>query len=268
MDNAQDILSEVVTIARSAGDAILAYYRRDLIVLQKPDHSPVTEADLAANAIITAALTAQFPWPVLSEEASDPGLHIRQSWQTYWLIDPLDGTKEFIKGNDEFTVNIALIQQGRPVLGVVFAPALDVLYYASTDSHACVVRNDQTRILAVREDPSNDWHLITGRSTPKPRLTQFIANITVGQVSHLGSSLKICHIAEGLADLYPRMGKTGEWDTAAAQVVLEAVGGHVVDFDGAPLRYNQTHDLLNPEFIAIGFLAPDLIATLKQLSSE
>lgn len=268
MDNPQHLLSTVITIARSAGEAILAYYQHDLIVQQKPDHSPVTEADLAANVIITAALIDQFPWPVLSEESADPGIDIRQSWQTYWLVDPLDGTKEFIKGNDEFTVNIALIEQGRPVLGVVFAPALEVLYYASVDTDACVVRNGQTQVMSVREDPSNDWHLVTGRSTPKPRLAQFIANAAVGQVSHLGSSLKICHIAEGLADLYPRMGKTGEWDTAAAQVILEAVGGHVVDFDGEPLRYNQTSSLLNPEFIAIGFLAPDLIATLKQLSLE
>mgnify|MGYP000203051985 CR=1 FL=1 len=264
----QDLVFSIIPIARLAGEAILSFYRHDLIVQQKPDHSPVTEADLAANKVITDALIAQFPWPVLSEEQTDPGKTIRQSWPTYWLVYPLDGTKEFIKGNDEFTVNIALIENGRPTLGVVYAPALDILYYAAHGSGAFVVRAGHTTPLSVREDPRNDWHLITGRSTPKPRLAAFIAKITVGQVSHLGSSLKICHIAEGLADLYPRLGKTGEWDTAAAQVILEAVGGHVVDFDGEPLRYNQTDSLYNPEFIAIGFLPADLITTLKQLALE
>ncbi len=266
MQSHLEILQQVIVIAREAGQAILGYYHQDLIVQQKPDHSPVTEADLAANRVIQTALSAAFPWPILSEESTVPDFDIRQSWDLYWLVDPLDGTKEFIKGNDEFTVNIALIAQGQPILGVVYAPALDQLYYGSHETGAFVVRDNHTKALAVREDPSDDWHLITGRSAPKPRLKRFIAQTTISQVSHLGSSLKICHIAEGLADLYPRLGNTCEWDTAAAQVVLEAVGGHLVDFDGQPLRYNQDASLLNPEFIAIGFLNPALIRTLKELA--
>lgn len=266
MHSHRHILEQVVAITREAGQAILRYYHHDLIVQQKADHSPVTEADLAANRVIISALSKRFPWPILSEESADPGFDVRNSWEQYWLIDPLDGTKEFIKGNDEFTVNIALIVRGKPVLGVVYAPALDALYYGSQETGAFVVRDNQTTPLNVREDPSDNWHLITGRATPKPRLERFIAQTTIRQVSHLGSSLKICHIAEGLADLYPRLGNTCEWDTAAAQIILEVVGGHLVDFDGQPLRYNENASLLNPEFIAIGFLNPELIRTLKELA--
>ena len=248
------LLAQVARIAHEAGQAIAGYYREvDSAVTYKEDCSPLTAADLAAHRIIIEALARLTPdIPALSEESASIPYERRARWSRFWLIDPLDGTKEFIKRNDEFTVNIALIERKRPVLGVVRAPMLGVTYLADAVNGAA--RQFDGR--APEPIHASDWRtgplkVIVTRSHRTPEMDVFMARLGPCEVATAGSSLKFMRVAEGAAHLYPRLGPTMEWDTAAAQVVVEAAGGSVTALDGAPLRYNKP-DLHNPFFMVAG----------------
>ncbi len=247
------LLQQTLTIAEQAGRAILQVYDTDFAVQHKEDQSPLTQADLAAHHCIVDALGALQPaWPCLSEEAADIPYETRRQWQRYWLIDPLDGTKEFVKRNGEFTVNIALIEQGRPILGVVHAPALGVSYLAAQGVGAFRIRDGQRQAIHTRGTAAPPT-LVVSKSHRDAALDAFLAHAPQHQTLSRGSSLKFCLVAEGSADLYPRTGPTSEWDTAAGHCVAEQAGATVWTLpDWAPLRYNQKADLLNPGFIVIG----------------
>ena len=249
--NLQGLLPAVVELSRQAGREILAVYNSDFEVQQKADHSPLTLADLRAHTLIVAGLRTLTPEiPILSEEASDMGFATRSTWRCHWLVDPLDGTREFVSRNGEFTVNIALIEDHVPVLGVVHVPTTDVTFSGTAGGafrqegggsalpiRACRPAAQPLRVVSSRSH---------GSDTPD-RYSQVLGPYTVVKV---GSSLKFCILAEGAADLYPRFGPTSEWDTAAGQAVLEAAGGFVSDLSGRPLRYNTRAEILNPHFIA------------------
>lgn len=245
-------LETLCAIAEAAGDEIMSVYAGELATWEKPDASPLTEADLRADKVIREGLESAFPEIfILSEESSSGAL---VSTETFFLVDPLDGTKEFLKRNGEFTVNIAQVHQGRVVAGVVFAPALGECFYAATGLGAW--KRDSrgtTRLQVANYDASQPLRIIGSRSHGGEKLGAWLANLAVGH-SFLaaGSSLKFCRLAEGMADLYPRFGPTCQWDTAAAQCVLENAGGAVVDLEGQALSYGLEREVLNPEFIALG----------------
>ena len=248
-----------VAIARDAGAAILDVYARDFTVEDKPDHSPLTAADITAHRIIVRELARLTPeLPVLSEEGAAIAWQTRRQWTTYWLVDPLDGTREFVKRNGEFTVNIALIQDGVPVLGVVFAPVLDYLVHAQHGLGSWLREPASGEDLALgscRPAPTR-LRVAVSRSHLDARTARVLDVIGEHERIGLGSSLKFCRLAEGRIDVYPRFGPTSEWDTAAGQCVLVAAGGAVLGLDGEPFRYNRGESLLNPDFIALG--DPDL----------
>ncbi|MDN6298496.1 MAG: 3'(2'),5'-bisphosphate nucleotidase CysQ [Halomonas sp.] len=251
----QALLNTVEHIARRAGDAIMDIYARDFSVEEKDDKSPLTEADQAAHRLITEAL-AELPeaMPVLSEE-DDGTFGGADAHQRYWLVDPLDGTKEFIKRNGEFTVNIALISQGRSVLGVVVAPALHTAYVAAQGLGAYKVEADGTRHrihVAKKPAPGTPWRVVGSRSHPSPQLAAWLEKLGKHDMHPMGSSLKLCLVAEGKADVYPRLGPTCLWDTGAAQAVVEQAGGRVEQRDGAPLCYATPEQTLNPHFVVWG----------------
>ncbi len=242
-------LERLLPVARAAGDAILKVYATDFEVHEKADDSPVTEADRRAEAVILPALAALTPdIPVISEETE----RIPSVGDRFWLVDPLDGTKEFIKRNGEFTVNIALIESGEPALGVVFAPALGRLYAGARKAGAFVEDTQGRRRIACRAAPANGITVATSRSHGDAQaLERLLAGYQVAGRIIAGSSLKFCLIAAGEADLYPRLGRTMEWDTAAGHAVLVAAGGRVITLEGAELRYGKP-GLANPDFIARG----------------
>ena len=247
----------LVDIVRRAGDAILEIYRTDFDVDIKGDDSPLTQADLAAHRIIVEALKALTPdIPLISEESSPPDFEVRKAWPRYWLIDPLDGTKEFINKNGEFTVNIALIEGHQAVFGVVGVPAQGIVFTGDVAAGEAVRHAaDGTETLHGRRMKDDaPLVVVASRSHGGERLERFVDELgrTFSEVSRtpVGSSLKLCILAEGRADLYPRLGPTSEWDIAAAHAVLAAAGGSVWTVDGEPLRYNTKESFLNPEFIA------------------
>lgn len=256
-------LEPIVRIAQEAGERIMQVYQRGFGVAHKDDSSPVTEADLAAHRHIVAGLNQLTPdIPVLSEESTAEEIAQRQNWPKLWLVDPLDGTKEFIKRNDEFTVNIALIEHGIPVAGVVHAPALGVTYAGQSGAGAYKLLADGSQLLiqvAAAPGAGTNWRVVGSRSHASEAVHTFLQRLPNAELVSMGSSLKLCLVAEGQADLYPRLGPTCEWDTAAAQAVVEAAGGQVLSWpDLQPLRYNQRHDtLLNPYFIVCAGLHPD-----------
>lgn len=249
MDN---ILPVIVAIAHKAGEAILEIYATPVNrVMAKEDDSPLTLADLVSDRVIGAGLAElALGWPLLSEESAQIDYATRKDWQRFWLIDPLDGTKEFIKRNGEFTVNIALIEKGEPVLGVVYAPALDICYFAARGVGAFVRRGkgDAVAIAVKAHAPGELVKVVTSRSHGDSRTESFLDKLINYECVSMGSSLKLCLVAEGLAHLYPRLGPTMEWDTAAAHAVVKYAGGRVCDLDGTELRYNKP-DLHNPEFL-------------------
>ena len=251
-------------LTRDAGAAIMRVYASDFAVERKDDNSPLTAADLASHRVIVDGLRTLTPdIPVLSEESAEQaGWQERQHWSRYWLVDPLDGTREFVKRNGEFTVNIALIENHRPVLGVVYAPALDELYWASNGGHAGFSTKSQSGELRTRARATP--LLVAGsRSHGDPRTQAALEKLGPLTLVPLGSSLKFCRAARGEVDLYIRYGPTSEWDTAAGQCVLEQAGGRVVEMDGNPLRYNAKESLLNPDFLACGDPAVDWAALLR-----
>lgn len=243
-----------VALARKAGEAILEVYATDFDVQTKDDQSPLTQADLASHLIIAGGLEGLTPdLPIISEESGLPEYEVRKQWQTYWLIDPLDGTKEFVNKNGEFTVNIALIDSGRPVFGVVHVPVTNKTYVG------CEGRGSELRIgdegaqpVRVAIESSMPVRVVGSRSHRGASLDAFLENLEDYEMHPMGSSLKFCLVAEGAADVYPRLGPTSEWDTAAAQAVVEQAGGQVVELNGRPLSYNQKDDILNPCFLVIG----------------
>ncbi len=254
----QNLLLQVLDIAWQAGQAIMQVYQAGGgTVEHKADHSPLTEADLAAHRCIMQGLRALSPLPILSEEGGLPEWEERREWDHYWLIDPLDGTKEFIKRNGEFTVNIALIADQRPILGVVVAPALPRAYCAAQGVGAFHQERQgaplQPIAVATAQRP---WRVVGSRSHAGDSTNDFLQYLGAVELLPMGSSLKICLVAEGAADLYPRLAPTSEWDTAAAQCVLEVAGGVMLDTALQPLQYNAKDDILNPHFICAASCDP------------
>ncbi|MBF0171077.1 MAG: 3'(2'),5'-bisphosphate nucleotidase CysQ [Nitrospinae bacterium] len=242
-----------LVIAREAGRAIMTIYREeDLGVTVKGDDSPLTRADLAAHRIIVDRLPALGEgWPVLSEESRAIDFDVRKGWRRYWLVDPLDGTKEFINRRDEFTVNIALVENGRPILGVVTAPALGREWLAAEGCGAFAAEGERRRPIRAHGG-DGPLRIVASKSHVTPELERFLAAVTEPTaLVNIGSSLKFCLVAEGGADLYPRLGPTMEWDTAAAQAIVTEAGGRVETLAGTPLAYNK-ESLLNPYFMVTG----------------
>ncbi len=250
-----DIDFEIVCqIARDAGDAIMDIYSGEFDVELKGDNSPLTAADKASHDVILDGLHKHFPGiPILSEEGRDIPYEERSQWRRFWLVDPLDGTKEFIKRNGEFTVNIALVEEGTAVAGVVYVPEQEKTYLGISEKGAWLRTGEEIPVeIKVRE--ANDeagLTVVMSRSHPSPELAEYLEKINVADALPVGSSLKLCVVAEGRADIYPRLGPTMEWDTAAGHAVVEAAGGTVTQVDGEPLRYNK-ENLLNPYFIVKG----------------
>ncbi|ALO40709.1 3'(2'),5'-bisphosphate nucleotidase CysQ [Pseudoalteromonas phenolica] len=249
--NQTDLLEEILQLSVEAGDAIMGIYAKDFNVEYKEDESPVTDADLAAHKVIAAGLQQLTPdIPVLSEESAGIDWTTRQTWNQYWLVDPIDGTKEFIKKNGEFTVNIALIKAGKPILGVVHAPALNVSYLAA-EAVGAFKQCDEARIeLKVTQKANTGLIKVVGsRSHPSPDLAAYLEQFDDVEMVPKGSSLKLCLVAEGEADIYPRLGPTSEWDTGAGHAVAEIAGATITQVDGSALTYNQKESYLNPYFI-------------------
>lgn len=252
----QILLPEIHRIAKEAGEKIMEVYENGFDIETKEDDSPVTTADLAANAHIEEELNKLAPlFPILSEESAKLSFEERAARETYWLVDPLDGTKEFINRRDSFTVNIALIHQHKSILGVVYAPAIGISYYACQGYGSYKEDSSGEQKIQARE-LATPPAFAGSRSHASQMLTDFLENAKVElgeyELRSIGSSLKMCMVAEGVTDLYPRLGLTSEWDTGAAHCVVEEAGGQLVQTDMSPLLYNTKDSLLNPFFFAIG----------------
>jgi 3'(2'), 5'-bisphosphate nucleotidase len=248
-------LEKIVSIAKEAGEKILEIYHSDIEVALKDDQSPLTAADKASHNLITEKLNELYPEiPILSEEGIDIHFEERSKWEKFWLVDPLDGTKEFIKKNGEFTVNIALIKNNKPILGVVYLPVTEEVYYASKEQGAFKRSKDQVIELQVAQiSKGKSLKVVESRSHPSEDLVILKEKLQKDyKLSSLqrGSSLKICAVAEGIADIYPRLGPTMEWDTAAGHAVVEAAGGIVMDLEGNAIQYNKS-SLKNDYFIVL-----------------
>ena len=251
-------LLEIVNISVDAGEVILNYYNENVDVIYKDDESPLTKADLASHKIITDSIKKITPdIPILSEEEFIDW-KIRKKWKKYWLIDPLDGTKEFIKKNDEFTVNIALIENNRPILGVIYTPALNELFYSIKNfgSYKILTKKKlntlkEAKRISINKKKSNKIKIVGSRSHSNPILDKWVnKNFNEFDILQKGSSLKFCLIAEGSADIYPRFGPTSEWDIAAGHIILEEAGGKLKSIDNKEILYNEKENILNPEFFA------------------
>jgi 3'(2'), 5'-bisphosphate nucleotidase len=248
------LLSSAKTIATEAGARILEIYDTAFAVEHKEDASPLTAADLASHEAITAGLSRLTPTlPVLSEESASVPFPERRRWRRFWLVDPLDGTKEFVNRNGEFTVNIALIEDHMPVLGVVYLPVNGLCYFAARDHGAFRQESGAAaEPIAVSAGIEGPVRVVGSRSHAGASLQAFVERLGEHTLVSFGSSLKFCMVAEGRADIYPRLGPTSEWDTAAAQCVVEQAGGRVVDIKGERLSYNTKESMLNPHFLVLG----------------
>lgn len=252
-DTLHALARQVADLAGEAGEAILEVYAGEFEVQTKADSSPLTQADLASERVIVDGLRELTPeLPVLAEESAEIPFDERSNWTSAWLVDPLDGTKEFVKRNGEFTVNIALVENGHPVLGVVHAPVLEVTYFASRGRGA--FRRDETgeKQIRVAAPQEGTLHVVMSRSHANEATRRFLERsereFRVEAVSK-GSALKMCLVASGEAHVYPRLGPTMEWDVAAAQCVVEQAGGQLVTLDGNPMRFNRP-ELRNGSFLA------------------
>ena len=256
-----DLLNSIENLAIEAGKAILEIYNSaDFGVEMKSDDSPLTKADLASHNVIAKGLQELTPdIPVLSEESASIAFAERQSWKKYWLVDPLDGTKEFIKKNGEFTVNIALIENGKSVVSVVYVPVQDISYTAALGYGAFKKSENQRQQIHVKKPARNIPVVVGSRSHMSDDVKNYLQDLGTNELTSMGSSLKFCLVAEGKADLYPRLGLTSEWDTAAAQCIVEQAGGHVVTLDNQALKYNTKESLLNPFFMVYGDKSRDWI---------
>jgi len=247
------LLDDVVTLAEAAGREIIAIYDTDFDVTRKDDDTPLTRADMASHDTLAAGLRELTPdIPLLSEEAETIDWPTRRAWQRYWLIDPLDGTREFVNRNGQFTVNVALVEGHNVVLGVVCAPVLETTWYAAVGAGARKKSPDGEQAIRTRHPPGDPPVVVASRSHAGELLAGYLEQIPGHQRLAVGSSLKFCQVAEGSADLYPRLGPTSEWDTAAAQCVVEQAGGAVRVADGSALRYNTKESILNPYFVVVG----------------
>ena len=248
------LLNPALDVAIEAGRQILEIYESGFEVIRKSDQTPVTEADLAASRVIEQGLAALTPsLPVLTEESEVVDPKQRQQWQQFWLVDPLDGTQEFINKTGEFTVNIALIDGDKPILGIVYAPAMGLYYYACRGQGAYKrIATEQPKAIRVREWQGGKVVVACGHSRCGSQLQELLKQFSEYEVISLGSALKSCWVAEGKADIYARFGPTSEWDTAAAQCIVEEAGGSITDTQLEPLCYNCGDDLLNPHFIVCG----------------
>ncbi len=261
---------DALALARLAGQRIVEVYETGFEVTTKSDNTPLTTADLEAHNIIVAGLRElDLSIPILSEESSGIPFSERNDWTTYWLVDPLDGTREFIKRNGEFTVNIGLIDNGAPIIGVVYAPVLNLAYYAATGLGAWKQADNQdAALIHVRETPQDRVTVARSRSpVTGPNMQQFLNRLGEHDEVAMGSALKSCLVAEGLADVYARLGPTSEWDTGAAQCIVKEAGGKVTDIRMRELRYNTRESLINPHFFVFGcekernwsdYLPPDI----------
>ena len=252
--NLEALCKESVNIAREAGNKILEIYENGFDIQEKDDKSPLTDADLAAHNVIVERLAELTPdIPVLSEESAKLPFETRQQWDTYWLVDPLDGTREFIKRNGEFTVNIALISNHKSIIGVVHVPVLNIDYFAWDNGGCFKAENNQSaEPINVKKLDGNKLVIAGSRSHGSEQMQAYMKNIGDADLLSMGSSLKFCLVAEGKADLYPRLGLTSEWDTAAAHCVVEQAGGFITKTDMSPLLYNTKDSLLNPFFFVFG----------------
>ncbi|RMA93321.1 3'(2'),5'-bisphosphate nucleotidase CysQ [Hydrogenothermus marinus] len=258
------MIKSLISIAKKAGEEILEIYNKDFEIEYKDDKSPLTEADKKAHKIIKNGLSEISDFPVLSEEGKEIPSKDRKNWEYFWMVDPLDGTKEFIKKNGEFTVNIALIHKNKPILGVVYAPVLDIMYYGDIENGGYKIEKGKKEKLPLKKQKKDTVSVVMSKSHLNEETSKFVKSLkkyfkNIEAVS-IGSSLKICLVAEGKADIYPRLAPTMEWDTAAAHAVLNAVGGKIIKYEDSfslsktknypEISYNK-ENLLNPYFIAI-----------------
>jgi 3'(2'), 5'-bisphosphate nucleotidase len=252
--NLEKLCLECVDIARDAGEAILTIYDAGFNIEEKEDKSPLTDADMASHHLIVDRLSELTPdIPILSEESAKLPFEERASWETYWLVDPLDGTREFVKRNGEFTVNIALIHQHQSIIGVINVPVLDVDYYAWEDGGCYKAEHrGEARKIAVKKLDGSKLSVAGSRSHGSDMMQKYMAKLGDVETLSMGSSLKFCLVAEGRADLYPRLGLTSEWDTAAAHCIVVQAGGYITRTDMSPLEYNTKDSLLNPFFFVFG----------------
>lgn len=270
--NLEKLCHECVDIARDAGKAILAIYDTGFSIEEKADKSPLTDADMASHNLIIKRLSELTPdIPILSEESAKLPFDERASWETYWLVDPLDGTREFIKRNGEFTVNIALIHQHKSIIGVINVPVLDVDYFAwenggsfKSEQNAAATPISVKKLDRTADAPLN---VAGSRSHGSEMMQHYIEKLGAVEMISMGSSLKFCLVAEGRADLYPRLGLTSEWDTAAAHCIVEQSGGYITKTDMTPLEYNTKDSLLNPFFFVFGDNSRDWSQYLEHTSS-
>jgi 3'(2'), 5'-bisphosphate nucleotidase len=251
MRDLRALAEQLLPIVDQAGAAIMKIYDGGFTVQHKEDDSPLTMADLESQRVILEGLTRITPdIPVLSEESAAAPWAERQTWRELWVVDPLDGTREFVKRNGEFTVNIALVVDHEPVLGVVSAPAQGLVFWGAQGVGAFTAHRGAKRTAIRTTVPQRPLRVIGSRSHASKETAAYLEKVAEHVLTGVGSSLKFCLLAEGKADLYPRFGPTSEWDTAAGQAVLQAAGGHVTRSDGHPMRYNCRESVLNGDFIA------------------
>jgi 3'(2'), 5'-bisphosphate nucleotidase len=270
MHQPHELLEPVTRLAITAGRRILEIYESGFAVSEKADETPVTEADYAAHEILLSGLSQLTPqWPVLTEESAHIPYSLRQQWQRYWLVDPLDGTREFINRSGEFSVNIALVEGNEAILGVIYAPVLGAYYYACR-GHGAFKKESTNQPVAIHvTPPALPLRITCGHARCSDNYRDFIQLLDCPvEMSHMGGAIKSCLVAEGVADLYARLGPTSEWDTAAAQCIVEEAGGQITDLQLQPLRYNTRDSLLNPHFVVFGCPSERLNGALRSLSER
>jgi len=262
------LIEQLIEISKEAGKAILEVYNTNFDYKIKEDSSPLTKADTLSNHIIFERLKALTPdIPILSEESSNIPYHERSKWSQYWLIDPLDGTKEFIKKNGEFTVNIALISENKPIFGVIHAPALNQTFWGSSNGGSFHMEGDnKAKKITVSSYDASSIRIVSSRSHQSKKLNLLLKRIENYELIHRGSSLKFCLIAKGEADLYPRLGPTSEWDTAAGEAIVRYAGGYISAINGNKILYNKKDTFINPEFLVSSHIK--LIQSLAALNKK
>ena len=248
-----ELIEQLIDISIEAGDAILGFYNSKIDVQVKSDNSPLTNADLESNSIIVKRLKNLTPnIPILSEEEAHISFDVRSKWNEYWLIDPLDGTKEFINKNGDFTVNIALISNHKPVFGLIHLPVKKDTYWGCEHKGSFFLdKGNNTKKIKVSKNMSAPIRIVASRSHPSDKLTNLLDKIENYKLLKIGSSLKFCLIASGEADIYPRFGPTSEWDTAAGEAIAKIAGAIIVDLKNQPLNYNSRDKYINPYFIVV-----------------
>jgi len=262
------LLDEVIAIAKATGEIILNRYDEDHEphLRTKPDGSPVTLVDLEADAFIEKELN-QLSWvfPIVSEEKTIEPFSIRKTWPYFWCVDPLDGTRGFLKKTDDFVVSIALVHQHRSVLGVIYVPLEETVYYAATHEGAYKQEKNKAPVkIHTSAFQEKVLRIALSRTAHSDRVKELLKQWAVTEVINMGSAIKSCFVAEGRIDLYPRWGPTGEWDTAAAQCIVEEAGGGLIDFQGHPLTYNTKESLENPSFLVVGDVQHDWLTYFRR----